>query len=53
MTQSFSFGFASDDILEGDGDETVEVGPSHHTDTSTNKPVTVTEPKLHKLPDLV
>lgn len=58
MTQSFSFGFRSDD-MEEDGDEVVEVevevegkiGPSH--DTSENRPVAVTEPKLHRLQDLV
>lgn len=52
MTQSFSFGFGSDDIEE-DGDEMMEmkIGPSH--DTLENKPVAVTEPKLHRLQDLV
>lgn len=50
MTQSFSFDFESDDIEEKE-DETVEVEPSHHT--PENKPVAVTEPKLHKLQDLV
>lgn len=58
MTQSFFFGFQNDDIEEGvdeagigNGDEMVDVGPSH--DHPENKPVAVMEPRLHKLEDLV
>ena len=50
MTHPFSFGFGSDDIEEV-GDETVEVGASH--DTQKDISVAATEPKLHKLQDLV
>ena len=50
MNQSFSFGFGSDDI-EDSRDDMVEVAPSQ--DTPEKKPVAVTEPKLHKLQDLV
>lgn len=51
MAQSFSFGFASDDIEE-DGNETVELG-LHDSDTPANEHAAVAEPKLHKLQDLV
>lgn len=50
MTQSFSFGFGSDDVEEK-GDDMIELGRSH--DAPGDKPVAVTEPKLHKLQDLV
>lgn len=52
MSQSFSFGFGSDDIEENGG-EMADVGPLPLHDTRENKPVAVTEPKLHKLQDLV
>ena len=59
MTQSFSFGFGSDDMeemeeMEENGDEVVEVkiAPSHHT-SENNRPVAVMAPKLHRLQDLV
>lgn len=53
MAHSFSFSFEieSDDIIEEDRDETVEAGPS--PDFPQVKPVAVTEPRLHKLQDLV
>ena len=50
MIPSFSFGFGSDDIEE-DGDETMEIKPSHAT--PEDKPLAVVEPRLHKLQDLV
>ncbi|KAF6220200.1 hypothetical protein HO133_003331 [Letharia lupina] len=52
MSQSFSFGFGSDDIEENGG-EMADVGPLSLHDTRENKPVAVTEPKLHKLQDLL
>ena len=50
QSQPFSFGFGSDDI-EGTADETMDTGPSY--DQPGYKPAAVTEPKLHRLQDLV
>ena len=50
QSQPFSFGFGSDDIEET-ADETMDIGPLY--DQSGYKPAAITEPKLHRLQDLV
>lgn len=50
MTKSFSFGFENDDTEDND-DDIMEPGASH--DTPGNRYLAATEPKLHKLQDLV
>ena len=50
QSQPFSFGFGSDDI-EGIADETMDIGPSYNQ--PGHKSAAVTEPKLHRLQDLV
>lgn len=50
MPQSFSFGFGSDDI-EFDVDETKDT-LSLHT-SHDERPITIIEPKLQKLEDMV
>ena len=50
QSQPFSFGFGSDDI-EGTTDETMDTGPSY--DKPGYKAAAVTEPKSHRLQDLV
>lgn len=56
MTQSFFFGFESDDIEEGadgDGDGNENGNGNGNDDHPESKPVAVMEPRLHKLQDLV